>query len=153
MQFLDQLIAASLAKRCGTGGAGASSPPVICCGDFNAPDGSAEVSWMCGAGDYIDTAAAGNAVSPHPRFLTWDSALNSNTKSDPDEPDARLDYVFARPSLDIDVGSVRRVFDGAETPIVSDHFGVLSTVVIRPKNSPATATRSRSRNGSRSKQK
>ena len=108
---------------------------------------------MCGAGGYIDTAAAGNAVSPHPRFLTWDSALNSNTKSDPDEPDARLDYVFARPSLDIDVGSVRRVFDGAETPIVSDHFGVLSTVVIRPKNSPATATRSRSRNGSRSKQK
>ena len=96
---------------------------------------------MCRDGGYIDTAACSGMVSPHPRFLTWDSALNSNTKSDPGEPDARLDYVFVRRSagatpasssdLEINVESVRRVFDGTETPIVSDHFGVLATVMTK----------------------
>jgi endonuclease/exonuclease/phosphatase family metal-dependent hydrolase len=55
--------------------------------------------------------------------------------SDPLERDNRLDYVFVRsvecsPLRKMEIVETRRAFDGEETPIVSDHFGVLASVRI-----------------------
>jgi len=122
---------------------GGDDATVVCCGDFNAPDDSAEIRWLSGpAGGFVDAAATA-ATTPRPRFLTWDSALNANTQSDPGEPDARLDYVFARAAGGggpVSVSRCTRVFDGGAghvgedstgaLPIVSDHFGVLADVTI-----------------------
>ena len=50
------------------------------------------------------------------------------------EPDARLDYVFVRRGVGKRPGpavhSTSRVFDGVLSPIISDHFGVMSDVAM-----------------------
>jgi endonuclease/exonuclease/phosphatase family metal-dependent hydrolase len=105
-----------------------SSPMLVVGGDFNAPDNSPEIDYMCKAG-FLDCASS----AP---FLTWDQALNPYTQFDLAEPNARMDYVFMsgqrtddpRQAVDTTLVSTARAFDGDTAPIVSDHFGVLATI-------------------------
>tara|TARA_B100000686_G_scaffold347350_1_gene435856 strand:+ start:1832 stop:2989 length:1158 start_codon:yes stop_codon:yes gene_type:complete len=104
---------------------------IVIAGDFNAPPASSEILFMGSAG-FTNSCEPGFItrsfpVEPHISFRTWDRELNPYTESDLYEPDNCLDYIFFS-GKGISCVKAERVFDGIEIPLVSDHFGVLSTL-------------------------